>query len=68
MVSLFDVVGVGVENDHIFLALYLDVGCLDGAVPAFLALSLIELADCIDLPHHLMVDGDPLFRVKLLLV
>lgn len=65
LVPLFDVV---VEDDDFFLALQFDIWGLDGAVPAFFALPLVELADGVDFPDDLSVDVDALPRLELLLV
>jgi hypothetical protein len=67
LVALLDVV-VGIKHDHFLLAFYLDIWRLYGAIPALLALPLVQLAHRVDLTHHLAVNGDPLFRVELLLV
>lgn len=67
LVALFDI-GVGIEDDDFLLPFKLDVGGLDGAIPALLTLPLVKLAHRVDLSDNFSVDCHPLLRIKLLLI
>jgi hypothetical protein len=60
-VALFGLIG---DDEDLFFVFAFEVGGLDGAVPALLALAFVEFADGIDLPNDVAIESHSLLGIQ----